>query len=157
MEEHRFSNIGRCAISICRSPFRLLLSAVAGALSLGAMPANAQSSLEPAAIERTIPGQVPDPSNASGVSVRMGDAPSRSLATGRFTLGAVNIDGATVFSKKELSAHFEPLLASDVDSSKLTQMAERITERYRQSGYLLSYATVPSQSVQAGIVRLAIV
>ena len=152
-----FSNFGRCAISAGPLPLRLLLTAIAGALSLGAPAANAQTRLEPAAIERTIPGLVADSPNATGVSVEMRAAPSQSLATGRFTLGAVNIDGATVFSKKELSAHFEPLLASDVDSSKLKQMADRITERYRQSGYLLSYATVPSQSVQAGIVRLAIV
>src|SRR5688572_21681025 len=144
MKEHRFSNLGRCAISAGPLRFRLLVTAIAGALSLGATPAAAQNGLEPAAIERTIPGQVPDASHASGVSVQMRAVRVQPRATGRFTLGAVNIDGASVFSKKELSAHFEPLLASDVDSSKLTQMAERITERYRQSGYLLSYAPVPS-------------
>ena len=157
MEKHRFSNIGRCAISAGPLPLKLLMTAIAGAFAFGAMPATAQTRLEPAAIERTIPGQVPDSSNPSGVPVLMRDAPTPSLATGRFTLGAVNVEGATVFSKKELSADFEPLLASDVDGSKLSQLAERITERYRQSGYLLSYATVPSQDVQAGIVRLAIV
>ena len=137
-------------------PFRLLLSAVAGALSLGAMPAAAQSSLEPAAIERTIPGQTSATSDVPGI-VFQAREPLHSQATGRFTLGAVNIDGATVFSKKELSAYFEPLLASDVDASKLTQMADRITERYRQTGYLLSYATIPTQDVQAGMVRLSVV
>ena len=87
----------------------------------------------------------------------MAEMPSQPRATGRFTLGAVNIDGATKFSKAELTAYFEPYLASDVDAAKLTEMADRITERYRQTGYLLSYATIPSQSVQAGILRLSVI
>ena len=132
------------------------MTAVAGVLSLGAFPAAAQTRLEPAAIERTIPGQIPATADAPGV-VFQAREPAHSHATGRFTLGAVNIDGATVFSKKELSAYFEPLLANDVDASKLSQLADRITERYRQTGYLLSYATVPTQNVQAGMVRLSIV
>jgi hemolysin activation/secretion protein len=135
---------------------RLLVGAVAGVLCLSAVPAAAQSSFEPAAIERTIPGQISATSNVPSV-VFQAREPMYAQATGRFTLGAVNIDGATVFSKKELTAYFEPLLASDVDASKLSQMADRITERYRQTGYLLSYATVPTQDVQAGMVRLAIV
>jgi len=125
-------------------------------LCVGAAPAAAQSSFEPAAIERSIPGQASSTSDVPGV-VFQAREPTRSQSTGRFTLGAVNIDGATVFSKKDLTAYFEPLLASDVDSSKLSEMADRITERYRQTGYLLSYATVPTQDVQAGMVRLSIV
>jgi hemolysin activation/secretion protein len=134
-----------------------LLGALAGALSLGALPAVAQTGFEPDAIERTIPGQLPAAPEAPGVSVQVREMPVQSLAAGRFTLGAVNIDGATVFSKKELSSYFEPLLASEVDASKLTQMANRITDHYRRTGYLLSYATVPTQDVQAGMVQLSIV
>jgi hemolysin activation/secretion protein len=44
-----------------------------------------------------------------------------------------------------------------VDGGKLVQMAARITERYRKDGYLLSYATVPPQDVQAGMVRFSVV
>ena len=130
---------------------------VASVLSLGALPAHAQTSVEAAAIERTIPGQVSQTPDVLPNVVFQARGPMHAPATGRFTLGAVNIDGATVFSKKELSPYFEPLLASDVDASKLREMADRITERYRQTGYLLSYATVPTQDVQAGMVRLAIV
>src|SRR5688500_17895812 len=109
-----FPNSDRCAISVRLLPFRLLLGAVAGVLCFGAVPAAAQSSFEPAAIERTITGQI---SATSDVPIVLFQArePIHSQATGRFTLGAVNIDGATVFSKKELTAYFEPLLASDVD------------------------------------------
>ena len=123
-------NSDRCAISVRQLPFSLLLTAVAGVLAIGAMPAGAQTSVEPGAIERAIPQQLPPGPEASSVSVQMRETPVQLAATGRFTLGAVNIDGATVFSKKELSAYFEPLLASDVDASKLTEMAEsRVNQR----------------------------
>ena len=75
---------------------------------------------------------------------------------GRFTLGAVHIERATVFSQAELSEDFEPYLATEVDQSKLNEIAARITDRYRKKGYLLSYAIVPPQSVRAGIVRIVV-
>ena len=68
----------------------------------------------------------------------------------------MHVERATVFSQAELGDDFEPYLATEVDQSKLNQIAARITERYRKEGYLLSYAVVPPQSVQAGIVRIAV-
>ncbi len=76
--------------------------------------------------------------------------------TGRFILGAVHIERATAFSPGELSRDFEPHLASEVNESKLKDIAASITKRYRDSGYLLSYAHVPPQDVQAGIVRIVV-
>src|SRR4029078_10259718 len=55
------------------------------------------------------------------------------------------------------SPYFEPYLATEVDQAKLAQMAEAITARYRHTGYLLSYAMVPRQNVEAGMVRLSVV
>lgn len=128
-----------------------------GTLALSAAPALAQSDPEPAAIERTIPRQLPEPTAAPAITDIGHDLPTRTLGTGRFTLGAVNIDGATIFSSEELGEDFEPYLASEVDGAKLAEMAARITNRYRDNGYLLSYATIPSQSVEAGMVRLAVI
>jgi hemolysin activation/secretion protein len=127
------------------------------ALTAASATANAQSAPEPAAIERTIPRQ---PHVDSVAPVISGLAPARAARlpeTGKFTLGAVNIDGATAFSKADLSGSFEPMLATEVDGRKLAQIAARITERYRDSGFLLSYATVPSQDVEAGMVRVDVV
>jgi len=63
----------------------------------------------------------------------------------------VNVDGSTVFSQAQLSRYFESYLATEIDRGKLVQMADAITARYRQAGYLLSYAMVPSQNVEAGM------
>ncbi|HYC94440.1 MAG TPA: POTRA domain-containing protein [Sphingomicrobium sp.] len=118
----------------------------------------AYAQTDPGSIERTIPKfdvkpadkqpRVPDPALPSQDGGRV---------AGTFVLGAVNIDGATIFTSEQLAASFEPFLASEVGQAELEQIADDITERYRRAGYLLSYAVVPEQSVQSGIIRIKVV
>src|SRR4051812_15310026 len=103
--------------------FRLGLIANIGLAVSGMNQVQAQARPEPAAIERTISIDVPRPQTAPTISTPAADIRSHSIGTGRFTLGAVNIDGATAFSRKELSRYFEPYLATDVDDSKLSEVA----------------------------------
>ncbi|HKP33661.1 MAG TPA: POTRA domain-containing protein, partial [Sphingomicrobium sp.] len=112
---------------------------------------------EPAAIERTIPTQLQQRSLAPVVSVPARERRDQRASERRFTLGAVTIDGATVFTQEQLSRYFEPYLATEVDQGKLVRVADAITARYRQTGYLLSYAMVPSQSVESGMVRMSVI
>jgi hemolysin activation/secretion protein len=137
-------------ISSCR--IRVASLAWLSVLALAAAPAGAQS--EPAALERTIPQ--PDAQAASNptISAPRRVKPARVKAPKRFTLGAVNIQGARTISRDELSQYFEPMLAREIDGAKLGELAARITQRYRASGYLLSYASIPAQNVEAGIVNL---
>jgi len=135
---------------------KLRLAGAAVLALLGAAQARAQARPEPAAIERTIP-VVPEQSTAPTLTTPRIDSGSHFTAAGHFTLGAVNIDGATVFSRAELSRFFEPYLASEVDNSKLSEIASRITQQYRETGYVLSYAVVPPQNVEAGMVRIDVV
>lgn len=133
---------------------------LAGAMALafaGATQAGAQTRPEAAAIERTIPVAPPEQLNGPTLATPTIDTTSRFTGAGHFTLGAVNIDGATVFSRAELSRFFEPYLASEVNNSKLSEIAARITQQYRDAGYVLSYALVPAQNVEAGMVRIDVV
>lgn len=135
----------------------ILAAGSLGAFASPSVAADVQAAPEPAAIERAIPKQLPGNAAPAVVSRITGDTPRQPLRTGRFTLGAVNVDGATVFTQAQLSGSLEPYLATEVDGAKLVEMAGRLTERYRKAGYLLSYATVPPQNVEAGMVRLAVV
>ena len=130
--------------------------ALTGLSLLGATQARAQSNQGPAAIERTIPKQLPQSQVAPRIAAPSRIGPAKSANVGRFTLGAVHLEGATVFSQAQLSRAFEPYLATEVDQSKLNEIAARITDRYRKAGFLLSYAVVPAQNVQAGIVRIIV-
>jgi len=123
---------------------------------IGATPGHAQSDPGPGAIERTIPKPLPQTQVAPKISAPSPDLPADQVVTGRFTLGAVHIEGATVFSQEKLSLCFEPFLATEVKESMLKEIAACITQRYRKAGYLLSQAMVPAQNVQAGIVRIVV-
>jgi hemolysin activation/secretion protein len=141
----------------CVILIRLLLAAALFAGVAAPQAASAEAPPEPGAIERTIPTQIRENAAAPIVQLPTRDAAPSSADHKRFTLGAVNIDGATVFSQRELSRYFEPYLATEVDQGQLSQMARAITAQYRKTGYLLSYAMVPSQNVEAGMVRLSVV
>jgi hemolysin activation/secretion protein len=137
--------------------FSMLASlAVVGGVAV-ASAAHAGTTPEPSAIERTIPVQLPRTIPTPPLSVAQPALTSVPSDHRRFTLGAVNIDGATIFSQQQLSRYFEPYLATDVDGADLAKMAAAITNQYRRTGYLLSYATVPTQNVEAGMVRLSVV
>jgi hemolysin activation/secretion protein len=131
------------------------------ALLMAALPtsqvATAQAAPEPGAIERTIPTQIRQSIGGPSVAVPSPKGNPRSGGKKKFTLGAVNVDGSTVFSQVELSRYFEAYLATEVDQDRLALIAQEITARYRKSGYLLSYASLPSQNVEAGMVRLSVV
>ena len=139
---------------------RTLAKLTAGFLFAATMAsevASATPPAEPGAIERTISIQSQQRSVGPALSVQPNEVRRENKDHRRFTLGAVNINGATVFSQAQLSSYFEQYLATEIDQSRLAQMAEAITARYRQTGYLLSYAMVPRQTVEAGMVRLSVV
>ena len=135
-------------IRVCVGAFGCLLLSTA---------ANAQT--DPGSLERTRPQIEPIPSDRAAPRITAPAAPTPSDASvaETFVLSAVLIEGATVFSSEELAKSFEPYLASRVGQAELEKIAEDITEQYRRAGFLLSYAIVPRQSVQSGIVRIAVV
>jgi hemolysin activation/secretion protein len=111
---------------------------------------------EPAALERTIPQPDAQTQSNPSISGPRRAKSARLSAPKSFVLGAVNIQGARTFTREELSRYFEPMLAREINGAKLGELAARITQRYRDSGYVLSYASIPSQNVEAGIVSLAV-
>lgn len=132
-----------------------LLSALTASL-LVAAPANAQT--DPGSLERTVPQFETRPTEKQPPVT----TPTLPLQTGArieqtFVLSAVNIEGATAFSSDELAKSFEPYLASHVGQAELEKITSQITEKYRQAGFLLSYAVLPPQSVRSGIVRIKVV
>ncbi len=126
--------------------------------ALVAVATAASAQTDPASVERTIPKFEAKPTERQP-RVATPAAPQQESArvTGTFVLGAVNIEGATVFSSAELARSFEPYLASQVSQAELDKIVADITSRYRRAGYLLSYAVLPEQSVQSGIVNIRVV
>jgi hemolysin activation/secretion protein len=124
--------------------------------SLALAPAYAQQG--PGSLERTVPKFEPQRAEKQSKVATPG-APRQESATisGTFVLSAVNVEGSTVFTSEQLAQSFEPYLASRIGQAELEKIAADITARYRRAGYLLSYAMIPEQSVQSGIVTIRVV
>jgi len=74
-----------------------------------------------------------------------------------FELKAVKIEGATFFPLQEIAKLYETQLGQKVSLDLVWELANRITEKYRNAGYFLSRAFVPTQKIEDGIITLRVV
>ncbi|SNB86260.1 Hemolysin activation/secretion protein [Pseudomonas sp. URIL14HWK12:I8] len=69
----------------------------------------------------------------------------------------VRFEGGTVFPLSDLREHYQPLVGRQTTLGELQQYTRQLTQRYRQEGYLLSYAYLPPQDVAEGRVNVVLV
>lgn len=62
-----------------------------------------------------------------------------------------------MFPLGDLREHYQPLIGRETTLGELQQYTQRLTQRYRQKGYLLSYAYLPPQDVADGRVDVVLV
>ena len=93
---------------------------------------------KPAEIRIPDTGQKPPP-NADGV---------------RFVLNRLTVDGVTVYPAATVRAIYEGFLGKEVTLAEIYRIANTLTTRYRNDGYILSQVIVPAQSVEGGAMRL---
>ncbi|MBM3566465.1 MAG: ShlB/FhaC/HecB family hemolysin secretion/activation protein, partial [Alphaproteobacteria bacterium] len=93
-------------------------------------------------IERVVPDAAAPPANAADV---------------RFVLRGVVIEGATVYRPDEFQPLYESQLGREISLLDVYALAERISAKYRNDGYILSQAVVPPQTIREGIVRIHVV
>src|SRR5437868_2755360 len=72
----------------------------------------------------------------------------------RFTLSRVNVEGASVYSEEQLRPAWQPLIGREISLADLYKVAESLTRRYRNDGYVLSQVLVPAQTIRDGTARL---
>ena len=72
----------------------------------------------------------------------------------KFTLQALSVDGATVYTSEALTVPYTTLIGQQLSLSRLYAIANEMTVRYRNDGYLLSSVVVPAQTISDGKIRL---
>ncbi|TFY85688.1 ShlB/FhaC/HecB family hemolysin secretion/activation protein [Pseudomonas kairouanensis] len=75
----------------------------------------------------------------------------------KVTIRKLQIDGGTVYPLKELAKAFEPLIGHETNLAQLIEATRSITRRYQEDGYLLSYAFLPQQQFEGGLVQVVLV
>jgi hemolysin activation/secretion protein len=72
-------------------------------------------------------------------------------------LQGITLDGVTAYSQDELSPLYEDLIGQEISLAEVFGIAERLTVKYRNDGYILSQVIVPPQEIDNGRVRLEVI
>lgn len=73
-----------------------------------------------------------------------------------FILAAVSLLGVETLSAEDLAPTYEDLLATTVTTATAAQIANEITQIYRDAGYVLSRAFVPPQTIDTGVLTVQV-
>ncbi len=75
-----------------------------------------------------------------------------------FVLRKIIVEGATKFRGHKLARVFKKYLGKKIPVSLLNKLAEKITKKYRNAGYILSQAIIPPQKIGSrGVVRIKVI
>ncbi|MBF0447799.1 MAG: ShlB/FhaC/HecB family hemolysin secretion/activation protein [Magnetococcales bacterium] len=75
----------------------------------------------------------------------------------KLTLSQVDLVGATVFSKAELSQYYQDKIGQEISLADVYRFAEKISLHYKNAGYMLSRALIPAQTIEQGKITLRVV
>ncbi len=115
---------------------------------------------DPGQVRRRIEETRPKPVDPQPRPVVVPDAPipeTRAEEEPAFILSGVVIDGNTVFAPGDLALLYEDFLVRQVRLAEVQEIAQRITRKYQDAGYVLSRAIVPPQDVQGGLLLVQVI
>ncbi|MCK9796400.1 ShlB/FhaC/HecB family hemolysin secretion/activation protein [Pseudomonas sp. MAFF 302030] len=92
--------------------------------------------------------QLPEPTAPQGAGLMMGT---------KVAVQRLQIEGGTIYPLEDLAAIYQPLIGHEATLGQLIEATRNITRRYQNDGYLLSYAFMPQQTFDQGLVRVVLV
>jgi len=75
----------------------------------------------------------------------------------KFVLKQLFIQGKSIYDKRALKPLYTSYLKKELTLKNIYEIAQRITNKYRNDGYILSKAIVPPQKIRDGVVHLRII
>jgi hemolysin activation/secretion protein len=75
----------------------------------------------------------------------------------KFVLKQLFIQGKSIYDKRALKPLYTSYLKKELTLKNIYEIAQRITNKYRNDGYILSKAIVPPQKIKDGVVHLRII
>jgi hemolysin activation/secretion protein len=103
--------------------------------------------------------QVNAPSKAPSVTVQV-QQPAlqlQQLLATHLKPSSVQIDGVKAIPFSEVAQRFAPLVRKDITIGDLIETANGVTKLYAERGYALSFAFIPAQTFENGVVRVTVV
>ncbi|MFM0501697.1 ShlB/FhaC/HecB family hemolysin secretion/activation protein [Paraburkholderia caffeinilytica] len=142
------------------SKWTLLLAAIAAS----GMQVEAQAQSRPAG--PTVGGnpldslpQIKAPDKGPNVTMQVTpQAPQlQELLARHLTPSKIQVEGVKSIPFDEVAQRFTPLVGKDTTIGDLIQVANGITKLYQDRGYALSFAFIPAQTFDGGVVRVTVV
>jgi hemolysin activation/secretion protein len=134
-------------------------SVLCGALNIAAVQAQSglPGSVQPGQIDRQFQKE-PEPRAKPGAITipDFGQKPPVNAQAIRFILKRLTVDGVSVYPAELVRSLYESMLGKEVTLADIYRVAETLTAKYRNDGYILSQAVVPAQTVDNGTVRLQV-
>ena len=100
--------------------------------------------------EPSVPLNFPSPSS-SNTPVDAAPAGAENI---RFVLRDLKVEGATVYTAEALQSTYQGDIGKEITLARVYGIANELTARYRNDGYILSQVIVLAQSVKDGVVTL---
>ncbi|KAB0566085.1 ShlB/FhaC/HecB family hemolysin secretion/activation protein [Pseudomonas palleroniana] len=75
----------------------------------------------------------------------------------KITIRKLQIEGGTIYPLGETAKAYSALIGHETNLAQLIEATRSITRRYQEDGYLLSYAFLPQQNFENGLVRVVLV
>ncbi len=113
------------------------------------------STVEPGMLNKSTPPAERAPSRLGAIVSVPETKGATGLSTKKvFVLSGVVLDGGTVYTDADLRPLYKDFLGQMVSFADLNTIAQRITRKYREDGYIFSRAILPPQKVSGGVVHL---
>lgn len=137
----------------------LVVSAFAcTAISAPLSPALAQGSSLPApeVLQPQLQPRITPPPRSTPFKLDGGPLAGAEPGGKTFALKRVQITGNTIFTTEKLLEPTQPFLSQQVDLAALQNLANAISEVYRQAGYPFARAYLPEQDIRDGLVKIEV-
>lgn len=127
-----------------------------------AAPAQAQvpSSAEPSRVGGQIAPMQPSLSSPQGMPGVSSGGPVTAPAGAenvKFTLNSVAIDGMSAYQESAVSPLYAGMIGQTITLADVYALAEKMTAKYRNEGYILTQVVVPPQTIAGGNIKLRVV
>lgn len=84
------------------------------------------------------------------------DAPAGSENI-KFNFGGINFDGIGVYAEEDLFPLYQSMMGTEVSLADVYAIANRMTLKYRNDGYVLTQVVIPPQTIEDGVIEFKVV
>lgn len=128
----------------------------------GASSAQAQTtpgSADPGRVQEQLQSNIDIPDLSQAVEVQRAviqNAPANADKI-TFTLRELEIEGVSAYQDTDINSIYQSKLGQTVSLADIYAIANRLTNKYRNEGYILTQVVVPPQTIDGGQVKLRVV